>query len=46
MTLPIVGTDALKVIEPYSTELLNVLINLAIKDAIAREESYCRKCFP
>jgi transcriptional regulator GlxA family with amidase domain len=22
------------------------LINLAIKDAIAREESSCRKCFP
>src|ERR1700720_2054133 len=24
----------------------NALINLAIKDAIAREESSCRKCFP
>ena len=30
----------------YSTDLLNALINLAIKDAIAREESSCRKCFP
>ena len=32
--------------DSYSPELLNALINLAIKDAIAREESSCRKCFP
>jgi hypothetical protein len=30
----------------YSTELLNALINLAIKAAIAWEESSCIKCFP
>jgi hypothetical protein len=28
------------------TDLLYALINLAIKDAIARKESSCRKCFP
>jgi hypothetical protein len=32
--------------DSYSPELLNALINLAIKDAIAREESSCGKCFP
>ena len=35
-----------KSLNAYSTDLLNALINLAIKDAIAREESSCRKCFP
>jgi hypothetical protein len=29
-----------------SAALPDALINLAIKDAIAREESSCRKCFP
>jgi hypothetical protein len=32
--------------DSYSTEVLNALIILAIRDAIAGEESSCRKCFP
>jgi hypothetical protein len=32
--------------QAYSPELLNALINLAIEDAMAGEESSCKKCLP
>ena len=40
------GENMLVICHSDSAALPDALINLAIKDAIAGEESSCKKCFP